>query len=61
MIRQGCPVCQGDLFPAIEGEPYYDCLQCGRPYKLIAGAAVSAITKGEGPSRSGRRLVKEGT
>lgn len=47
MIRRGCLVCQGDLFPIEEerNESYWACLQCGRPFRLIVGAIVSAMTK----------------
>ena len=60
MMIRGCLVCNGSLYPADE-DGYYTCLQCNRPYKIVAGAIVSAVTVGEkrmtpGPMRGHKRL-----
>jgi hypothetical protein len=39
VLLHACPRCRGDLFPELDEEDFYACLQCGR---RIAAAQLSS-------------------
>jgi predicted nucleic acid-binding Zn-ribbon protein len=46
VLLHACPRCQGDLFPDLEDEDLFACLQCGR---RIPQAQVTTVTTAAKP------------
>jgi len=44
LLLRACPRCHGDLFPDIEDQDLFACLQCGRriPESQLPSIAISA-------------------